>query len=225
MASIDNVDTSSDDSGGEEMGPGFGEGTISGEFGASDVAGEGGAGPRVYAWENVGEESEEIAALKRELEEQESLLSEHQSLLSGNEAELETMIKDLRKELHGTQDASWRLDQATELDDMKECLINTVYARAERAAAAAGGDGEAAGAAGDVLPGGAHGASLRELHELNAEMDAELDALMAKLGNVKGQFASLDAERGKLEEELERFSLFEDEEEERLASVPEAFGA
>lgn len=70
MASIDNVDTSSDDSGGEEMGPGFGEGTISGEFGASDVAGEGGAGPRVYAWENVGEESEEIAALKRELEEQ-----------------------------------------------------------------------------------------------------------------------------------------------------------
>lgn len=47
-----------------------------------------------------------------------------------------------------------------------------------RAAAAAGGDGEAAGAAGDVLPGGAHGASLRELHELNAEMDAELDALM-----------------------------------------------
>lgn len=34
---------------------------------------------------------------------QESLLSEHQSLLSGNEAELETMIKDLRKELHGTQ--------------------------------------------------------------------------------------------------------------------------
>ena len=177
MASIDNVDTSSDDSGGEEMEPGFGEGSISSEFGAPGVAGEGGAGPRVYAWENVGEECEEIAALKRELEEQvgcpprflpapppslslfrggvknrttrngsrgldsvelvsspnlvltkgllqrgfacsstswctypcapvllqESLLSEHQLLVGGNEAELETMIKDLRKELHGTQ--------------------------------------------------------------------------------------------------------------------------
>ena len=34
---------------------------------------------------------------------QESLLSEHQALVGGNEAELETMIKDLRKELHGTQ--------------------------------------------------------------------------------------------------------------------------
>ena len=160
------------------MGPGFGEGSISSEFGASGVAGEGGAEPRVYAWENVGEECEEIAALKRELEEQvgcphspfpaspctnalnlarrsfprttrngsrgldsveifsftdhvlvemllqrgcacsptswctypctlvslqESLLSEHQLLVGGNEAELETMIKDLRKELHGTQ--------------------------------------------------------------------------------------------------------------------------
>ena len=70
MPSIENVDTSSDDSGGEEIVPGFGEGSISSEFGASGEAGEGGAGPRVYAWENVGEECEEIAALKRELEEQ-----------------------------------------------------------------------------------------------------------------------------------------------------------
>lgn len=187
MASVQNVDTSSSESGGEDVVPGFGEGTISGEPRATGV-GENGAVQRLYAWENVGEEDEDMAALKRELEEQvdsscprcspspagllrlvsystcharapqEKMLEEHQSLLSGNEAELETMIKDLRKELQGSQvrraaflrrsavsamgfltsaarpsqESSWRLDQAAELDDMKECLINTVYARANR---------------------------------------------------------------------------------------------
>jgi len=152
---------------------------------------------------------------------------------------------------------------------MKECLINTVYARANRWAplprpctrvplarrappdaalpmplsarprnprAAGAAAGEAKGAVGGSgaagAAGGAHGESLATLKALNDEMDAELDALVAKLGSVKGQFQSLDAERHKLAEELERFALTDDEDEGGGGGAPdggpeptEAFGA
>jgi hypothetical protein len=52
---------------------------------------------RVYAWD--GPEDQEIAELKAEVDEQERQLAEHELHVLESEAQLETMIKDLRSEL------------------------------------------------------------------------------------------------------------------------------
>jgi hypothetical protein len=52
---------------------------------------------RLYAWD--GPEDEEIVRLKAEVEEQERQLEEHQLHVLESEAQLETMIKDLRADL------------------------------------------------------------------------------------------------------------------------------
>ena len=101
------------------------------------------------------------------------------------------MIKDLRRELAACRHDSWRLDEATELGDMKERLFMSMLPRADASAA---GDSESLS---DSVACG-----FASLNALNDEMDAELDALMHKLGDVKHQFSSLDEQRRNLQEEL-----------------------
>ena len=95
------------------------------------------------------------------------------------------MIKDMRRELASCQQDSWRMDEVTELSDMKERLMMSMLPTH----AAAGGDGQP-----ETIAGG-----FAALDALNDEMDEELDALMEKLGSVKHQFSSLDAQRRALQ--------------------------
>merc|ERR1719352_1371670 len=139
----------------------------------------------------------EIAALRKELAEQEALLDEHSSALSANESALETMIKDMRRELAACRDDSWRLDEASELGDMKERLFMSMLPRASASAACGAEPGPEPGAA-------SMASGFAALSVLNDEMDQELESLMEQLGSVKHQFSSLDAQRRSLQEELEQ---------------------
>ncbi|EKX50053.1 hypothetical protein GUITHDRAFT_104450 [Guillardia theta CCMP2712] len=141
------------------------------------------------------DEDNAIAELRRELAEQELLLEEHENMLAGDESKLETMIKDLRRELRGCQDESWRMDQLSELEDMQEQLLFSMLPPGAMAQAAVSDP-------------------LAELSSLNAEMDEELDNLRSKLGSVKLEFDALHAQRQKLQEDLQRFEEEEEEEEE-----------
>jgi len=105
---------------------------------------------------------------------------------SANESALETMIKDMRRELALSQQESWRLDECVELGDMKERLMMSMLPRNITSA-------ESEGLPETVANGFA------ALNALNDEMDDELDALMEKLGSVKHQFSSLDAQRRSLQ--------------------------
>ena len=110
---------------------------------------------------------------------------------SANESALETMIKDMRRELAACQEQSWRLDEAAELGDMKERVMMSMLPRNETS------DGVE-----QVSVSVASG--FADLSILNEEMDEELDALMQQLGSVKNQFSSLDTQRRTLTEELEK---------------------
>ena len=105
---------------------------------------------------------------------------------SANESALETMIKDMRRELALSQQESWRLDECVELGDMKERLMMSMLPRNITSA-------ESEQLPETVVNGFA------ALNALNDEMDDELDALMEKLGSVKHQFSSLDAQRRSLQ--------------------------
>lgn len=179
-------------------------------------------------------ELREIAALQKEIAEQEALLDEHQSALvraastslsqtfakkldgrrvapcvhhlrdspafflrgacsmharqSANESALETMIKDMRRELASCREDSWRLDEVAELGDMKERLMMSMLPRL--APTSEGGEGLSAESV---------ASGFAALSALNDEMDDELEALMQQLGSVKTQFSSLDAQRRTLE--------------------------
>eukprot|EP00960_Hanusia_phi_P015853 467236-Hanusia_phi.AAC.1 len=129
------------------------------------------------------DEDNAIAELRRELAEQELLLEEHENQLAGDESKLETMIKDLRRELRGCQDESWKMDQLSELSDMQQQLLFSMLPPGAMTQAAVSDP-------------------LDELSSLNAEMDAELENLRSKLGSVKLEFDSLHAQRQKLQEDL-----------------------
>ena len=77
------------------------------------------------------------------------------------------------------------MDEVTELSDMKERLMMSMLPTH----AAAKGECQS-----ETLSGG-----FAALDALNDEMDEELDALMEKLGSVKHQFWSLDAQRRALQ--------------------------
>ena len=193
---------------------------------------EGAGGGRVNLDERDAGELREIAALQKEIAEQEALLDEHQTALvraastslsqsfakqwtgagllnecivcathpffsfpcsvharqSANESALETMIKDMRRELASCREDSWRLDEVAELGDMKERLMMSMLPR--HAPVSEGGEG---------LPAESVASGFAALSALNDEMDDELEALMEQLGSVKTQFSSLDAQRRTLE--------------------------
>jgi hypothetical protein len=102
------------------------------------------------------------------------------------------MIKDMRRELASCQQDSWRLEEVTELGDMKERLFMSMLPRDSMSQ---GSEDENASVA----------TGFAALSVLNDEMDEELDALMEKLGSVKNQFSSLDAQRRTLQ--VSRLSL------------------
>ncbi len=92
----------------------------------------------------------------------------------------------MRRELALSQQESWRLDECVELGDMKERLMMSMLPRNITSA-------ESEQLPETVVNGFA------ALNALNDEMDDELDALMEKLGSVKHQFSSLDAQRRSLQ--------------------------
>lgn len=119
------------------------------------------------------------------------------------------------------------MEEANELADYKDQLLVSMVPSQPPAGAGAGADDE--NEQEESLPGESsvpeesNGAlDLTELDEINSELDEELSKLMSKLGQVKGEFAELNMQRQRLLEELESFTVEEDEllgsvEEERLA--------
>jgi len=87
------------------------------------------------------------------------------------------------------------MDEVTELGDMKERLMMSMLPT--RTAAGGGGGGGGGGDGSEAIAGG-----FATLEALNDEMDEELDALMEKLGSVKHQFSSLEAQRRALQVRL-----------------------
>jgi len=156
------------------------------------------AGARVYAWERDDEAEEEMKQLREEIAEQEKMLEDHQKAVSGNEAELERMIKELRSELQGFKEDSWKLEQFEELSDMKMRLM-----MGEIAGGSAGHQGEDGGDEGRPMPG--VDVDFAELDKLNSEMDREMETLMSQLGMVKDEMSSLDVKRKALMDELDTF--------------------
>ena len=90
------------------------------------------------------------------------------------------MIKDMRRELAACRDDSWRLDEASELGDMKERLFMSMLPHASASAACGAEPGPEPGAA-SVANGFA------ALSMLNDEMDQELESLMVSHVHVPGR--------------------------------------
>ena len=90
------------------------------------------------------------------------------------------MIKDMRRELAACRDDSWRLDEASELGDMKERLFMSMLPHASASAACGAEPGPEPGAA-SVASGFA------ALSMLNDEMDQELESLMVSHLHAPGR--------------------------------------
>ena len=86
----------------------------------------------------------------------------------------------MRRELAACRDDSWRLDEASELGDMKERLFMSMLPHASASAACGAEPGPEPGAA-SVASGFA------ALSMLNDEMDQELESLMVSHVHVPGR--------------------------------------
>ena len=112
-------------------------------------------------------------------------MEEHQKKVSGSESQLETMIKDMRSELAGCREETWRLEQVEELEDMKARLL---LGKLSSGAITPGKEGIITSLGGE---GGLDSDALEVLDTLNSELDIEMNALMSQLGLVKGEVICL----------------------------------